>query len=93
MPERRWYDIILRKKERKKEIGFIVALTQAGLVIQNILRESPAYLAGIREGAVIVSINGECTRFMSLTEARRKIYNVYRKELKLEVQRQLYLVR
>jgi C-terminal processing protease CtpA/Prc len=89
VPERHWYDIILRRKK----IGFVITLMQTGLMIKNIQERSPAYLAGIRRGDMVVSINGKDTRFMPLTEVRRKIYNVNQKELTLEIQRSFYIKR
>jgi len=70
---------------------FSISMEFEGPIVKTIKEESSSYKAGLREGDLIVKIDGENTRYMKLKGLKRKIFK--NKSITLTIRREVTLMR
>ncbi len=76
-----------------KKMGIGMTQTYNGLIVKGVRKGSYAELMGVKEGDIVMAVNGEKTRYLSLREAVRLIDDGKSPELSLLIRRSVAVAR
>ncbi len=87
---------VIRKKlswHQKVGIGISLNIKEEGLTINNVIKDGPAEMAGLRAEDIIIAVSGQSTRYLTLSESVKKMAGSEGTMLKLTTHRKLDLIR
>lgn len=83
----------LSKTSKVGDIGTRLKIELSGLMVANVIKNSPAEMTGIKSDDIVVKIDEESTRYMKLNEAKQRLAGQPGSQIKLTIKRTLEITR
>jgi len=88
MPAKLYNEVVAKTNPRSLSIGVVIGRDEKQFFIKKVIEQSSAFLAGVRKGDVLISVDGKKAKDMSMQELSESLRGEEGSTLKLSLRRQ-----